>query len=51
MTTVTLQEPTGVVSTAPPQAEAIPPATVEVIDGLPCYGEFECEWALDRADQ
>jgi hypothetical protein len=51
MTPVTVQEPSGAVCTTPEPAEAVTPVTAEVTDGLPCYGEFECEWALDRADQ
>ena len=50
MSTVTVYDPSGVAPAAPEPAEATTP-TVKVIDGLPCYGEFECEWALDRADQ
>ena len=50
MQTVTVQVPSGVVA-VPEPAEAVTLVSVEVTTGLPCYGEFECEWALDRADK
>jgi hypothetical protein len=50
MQTVTVQVPSGVVA-VPEPAKAVTLADVEVATGLPCYGEFECEWALDRADK
>jgi hypothetical protein len=51
MQTVTVHEFPGVASAQPEPAEATTPIAVEVIDGPPGYGEFECEWALDLADQ
>jgi hypothetical protein len=51
MQTVTVQDPSGLASAASEPVKAVTPATVEVTGALPCFGEFECEWALDLADR
>ena len=51
MQTVTVQDPSGVVSAPPEPAEAVTPAAPKVIDEFSRFGEFECEWALDRAER
>jgi hypothetical protein len=48
---VTLQESSGDAFAAPEPAKTATPVTIEVINELPRYGEFECEWALAGAEQ
>jgi len=51
MRTVTVQDPSAVVSA---RAGPTAPATLgapEVSDEFSSFGEFECEWALDREDE
>ena len=51
MQTVTVQDPSGFVFSSPEPEEAVTPAAPKVIDDLSPFGEYECEWALDRVER
>lgn len=51
MQTVTVQDPSGVASSPSEPAEAVTSAAPKVMDELSRFGEFECEWALDKAER
>jgi hypothetical protein len=51
MQTVTVQDPSAVVSVPLEPVVAVTPAAPHVNDEYSSFGEFQCEWALGRADQ